>query len=90
MSQEIKDAKRLHKQALRNKFGYKAQRDNLVKHLLGNPTPKWGGFKISLVNWCFVLVLLASSCTVSKPVYKGGNFAAYQQDVQKYYQRIQK
>ena len=27
---------------------------------------------------------------ISKPVYKGGNFAAYQQDVQKYYQRIQK
>ena len=30
---------------------YKADRDNLVYHILNSKTPKWGSLKIQLVKW---------------------------------------
>jgi hypothetical protein len=47
----LKQAKRQHKAALRNKIVYNERRDNIVRQILNSETPNWGSLKIDLVRW---------------------------------------
>ena len=47
----LKQAKKQHKDALKNKGLYLSQRDDLIRQILGSNTPHWGSLKIIMVNW---------------------------------------
>ena len=40
-----------HKQALKHREIYIHQRDEIVRQIVGCPTPNWGGLKLTLINW---------------------------------------
>jgi hypothetical protein len=49
---ELKNAKLMHKQALkRNKPAYIAERDEWVKQMINGCIPNFGSLNIKLVNW---------------------------------------
>lgn len=51
MKNELLQAKKEHKDALKNKAVYLIRRDNIIRQILNSDTPNWGSLKISLVNW---------------------------------------
>ena len=51
MKDELKQAKKEHKSALKNKVIYTDRRDNMVRQILNSETPKWGSFKLHLIDW---------------------------------------
>jgi len=47
---ELKKAKGNYKASVKNKRLYDSQRDHLLSKMMGKPTPKWGGLKITVLN----------------------------------------
>jgi len=51
MKDELLQAKKEHKHALKNKAVYLIRRDNMVRQILNSDTPNWGSLKLHLVDW---------------------------------------
>jgi hypothetical protein len=48
---EIKRAKLMHKEALKNRVRYTQERDNMVRQMIDGNIPNFGSLKITLINW---------------------------------------